>query len=343
MPPKQFLVVYPDTYGNAHDADVLSASLKQAFPDCSVASLPMRAHLYADYRSDVSALCPSPKGGTYDALFLIEHARLNPPFFNPGFARRIIYVPHVEWVMPVDEENLSLGLIDTVLAKNDYTRSILETLPCMKKVKRVVISGWTSRDPGLSCDPWNVARFDRFLHARGVSHLKQTDVVVETWRRHPEWPQLLVTAYTRDPISFAEPLSYGPNISVILRRQTAEELTALLESHGVHIMPSRAESFGHALNEARSVGALLVTTDAPPMNNLVEPGRTGVLVKAERAMGEPHFRSKMFPVKPADFETAISSVLDMPLPQRVEMGRRARTAFEVERAAFHRAIASLEL
>jgi hypothetical protein len=48
---------------------------------------------------------------------------------------------------------------------------------------------------------------------------------------------------------------------------------------GVQICTSERESFGHCLNEARAAGALVISTDHPPMNELVQDGVSGVLVK----------------------------------------------------------------
>jgi multisubunit Na+/H+ antiporter MnhB subunit len=44
---------------------------------------------------------------------------------------------------------------------------------------------------------------------------------------------------------------------------------------------SEREGFGHYINEARAVGAFVISTDHPPMNELVTPER-GALVKPTR-------------------------------------------------------------
>lgn len=342
MPGRRYLIVHHATIGNAHDAEVLAAALARVAPGAEIATASLPAWFNRDYRADAHDLVPAARGG-WDALFLLETARLNRPLFDPGFARRYVYVPYVEWLNEDDEAVLALGLIDTVIYKNEFTRSRLEALPCMARVPVRAVTGWTSRDPGLPANPWEEVRFDRFLHARGVSHMKQTDVVVEAWQRHPEWPPLTVTAYVRDPLSFAAPLKIAPNITVVLRRQSEAEMKATIETHGVHVMPSLAESFGHALNEARAAGALLVTTGAPPMSDLVVSGESGMLVAADPANAVPHFRSTAFPVTVEAVEEAVEAVVTLPLKARVGMGRAARAAYERGRDDFHRAIAALEL
>lgn len=56
------------------------------------------------------------------------------------------------------------------------------------------------------------------------------------------------------------------------------ELSSLLLSHPLHVMPSEREGFGHTINEGRAAGALLVVPDHPPMNELVPPG-VGVMIQ----------------------------------------------------------------
>ena len=37
-----------------------------------------------------------------------------------------------------------------------------------------------------------------------------------------------------------------------------------------HVCPSKYEGFGHYINEAKSMGAIIITTDAEPMTELVD-------------------------------------------------------------------------
>lgn len=55
----------------------------------------------------------------------------------------------------------------------------------------------------------------------------------------------------------------------------------------VHVCPSSREGFGHYINEARSVGALVVTIAAGPMNELVQDGKSGVVAPVARLPPRP--------------------------------------------------------
>lgn len=57
-------------------------------------------------------------------------------------------------------------------------------------------------------------------------------------------------------------------------------VTAVQAEHPIHVCASEREGFGHYINEARAAGALVVSTDHPPMNELITPG-----VKRECRLG----------------------------------------------------------
>jgi hypothetical protein len=67
------------------------------------------------------------------------------------------------------------------------------------------------------------------------------------------------------------------NIDLRVGYLTDGELRALQIESAFHICMSRAEGWGHYLVEALSVGAVTVSVDAAPMNELVTAER-GVLV-----------------------------------------------------------------
>jgi glycosyltransferase involved in cell wall biosynthesis len=55
------------------------------------------------------------------------------------------------------------------------------------------------------------------------------------------------------------------------------QLRQLQNSHLFHLCLSETDAWGHYLVEALGVGAITLTTDAPPMNELISPDR-GLLV-----------------------------------------------------------------
>lgn len=75
------------------------------------------------------------------------------------------------------------------------------------------------------------------------------------------------------------PIHAGPNWPLF---EPVDHITLaeLQLSHGVHICPSEREGFGHYINEARAASALVITTNHPPMNELITAA-TGVLIPAQ--------------------------------------------------------------
>jgi glycosyltransferase involved in cell wall biosynthesis len=167
---------------------------------------------------------------------------------------------------------------------------------------------------------------------RGVSRQKGTEFVLDAWHQNPKFPPLDLVA--RDWVGPFPVKSFG-NVRVH-QRMNEGALRALQRTRGIHVYPSFAEGFGHALNEARAVGAVLITTDGPPMSDLVRDGDTGFLVpvRPERIRRFGTGPSMAFPVTPDDLAETVRRALQMNLDDRREMGRRAREAFLSDRAAF---------
>jgi glycosyltransferase involved in cell wall biosynthesis len=137
------------------------------------------------------------------------------------------------------------------------------------------------------------------IHVKGKSGLKQTKVVLDCWAQHPEFPTLVVVGKaSKEELSpsarAAQNIIYYPPLpredgkleagSVELLIEP-DRLRALQTAAGIHLCPSVREGFGHYLNEARAVGALVVTVDHPPMNELVSRD-SGLLVPTVFTMSE---------------------------------------------------------
>jgi len=176
--------------------------------------------------------------------------------------------------------------------------------------------------------------YDRFLHLAGGSALKGTDTLLEAWARHPEWPTLTLLMHRKGAI----PATLPENVDLIDRYLPDQELQALQNRCGVHLCPSRSEGWGHYIGEALSCGAVTVTTDGPPMNELVGPDR-GVLVPWERS--EPRKLGTNFMVGPEALERAVEELLARPVEEKVRLGAAARSWFEENDARFRARIREL--
>jgi glycosyltransferase involved in cell wall biosynthesis len=121
------------------------------------------------------------------------------------------------------------------------------------------------------------------------------------------------------------------NFKWINERLSLDEMSSLLQNKGVHVCPSLAEGFGHYLNEARASGALVITTDMPPMNELVRP-EAGVLVPCSKMYLEfnPETDRSIHrcEVSAQDMYSAYLIVSQMSLEEKKERGCRLRKAYE---------------
>ena len=101
--------------------------------------------------------------------------------------------------------------------------------------------------------------------------------------------------------------------------------------------PSNAEGFGHALNETRISGSVLVTTQGLPMSDLVTDG-TGFLIPVDKADIHPFRRSLKFQVRAAAVADTIRQVLATSITRLARQGRAARERYVRDSRAFDAAI-----
>jgi len=232
------------------------------------------------------------------------------------FARRNVIAPNQEWFLPQWIKHL--GKFALVLAKTRYAEQRFRRMGC-----RTEFVSFTSQDRRSD----GIARsFSRFLHVCSNPH-KGTKRLLEIWERHPEWPTLTAVVNRA-----GERLSTrAPNISLITTYLPLAELRKLQNSHGVHVCCSEAEGFGHYIAEAMSTEAVTITTDAPPMNELIDCSR-GVLVSYSHST--PRNLSQAYEFDSSAFENVIGSLPTMPTATKKALGRNARVWYEDNDAFF---------
>jgi len=237
-----------------------------------------------------------------------------------GLARRNLLMPNPEWFRP--HYRPQLPRFDALLCKTRHAAAIFAALGC--RTRHV---GFTSDDRMDS----NVPRERRFLHLAGRSPVKGTEAVLAAWRRHPEWPTLVVVQNRRN----ARPGASADNIDHRVGHVADAELRRLQNACRFHICPSEAEGFGHSLAEALGVGAINITTDGEPMNELVTASH-GVLVPPAR-IGELGLARRFF-VDPEGVEQAVERALRLDAATVAAMSAGARAAYEALDTGFRQAL-----
>lgn len=253
----------------------------------------------------------------WDVNLMLERVR---PEYLPT-ARRNVLIPHPEWF---DERDRAwLPRLDRVFALTRHAVPIFESLGL-----RVDYTGFTSED---RLDA-SVPRERAFFHLAGRSSNKGTDTLLVTWRKHPEWPRLTVLQSPR----VTRALVSAPNVAHRADYIPDDELKRIQNAHRFHLCPSETEGFGHYLVEAMGVGAVVVTLDAPPMNEMITPER-GALVPFSRT-GRQSLATTYF-YDEAALEAAIERLLATPDAELERMGAVARAWFEDNDRAFRSHVA----
>jgi len=224
-------------------------------------------------------------------------------------ARHNLLMPNPEWFLP--KWQAWLPRFERVLCKTHHAEDIFGALGC-----KTVYTGFTSED---RLDA-SVVREDSFFHLAGRSTAKGTDVLLATWRQHPEWPRLTVVQHPK----VATPGAPCANIEHRIDYLDGAALRQLQNAHRFHLCPSEAEGFGHYLVEAMGIGAVVLATDSAPMNELVTPQR-GVLIPVAKTRREGIVDHAL--VDRSGIEQAVERALALTAAERIAMGEAARRFF----------------
>jgi glycosyltransferase involved in cell wall biosynthesis len=333
------LMVHEPTVGMHHDAVCLAKALRKIEPGIRVHSLDIPWNPNLDYECPLQLPKEVSSAAPFDAVFLFEHLYGNPPLRAPAFARRRIFIPNLEWILPQDEIEILIRKPDAILYKNRFSRDMCERIPGFNDVPVRELTGWTSWDFRQAGKVSAKKDFHSFLHVKGLSDQKQTSLVLGAWLENPDFPRLTIIATMHDSFHIPVPLRAAHNVEIVFRKIPPDELRGYQEAHGVHIYPSVLEGFGHSLNEARICESVLVTTDGPPMNDLVAHGQTGFLIPVQHTAAVR--RSISYEIEQAALTRTVRSTLGMSEEQLSRVGAQARKAYLADNHSFNTRIAEI--
>jgi len=246
-------------------------------------------------------------------------------------ARKVL-VPNPEWFSWHDE--WALPLMDLIACK---TRSAEQRFA--QAGLPTFLLGFTSPDrsgtgaPGVPDSKGNRPPLSRTtLHVASGGIQKGTAELLAVWRRHPEWPELIVLAGRA-----RTDLEGASNIRILSEWISDTDLEQLMRSCPIHACCSIAEGFGHTILESMSCGALVLTTDLEPMNELVDEGR-GLLVPPHSI--EPMNWGRQAVLDPEALEAGIEKALSMSEEELRDRGRNARAWYLDNDRDFHERLAA---
>ncbi|GMF52316.1 unnamed protein product [Phytophthora fragariaefolia] len=122
-----------------------------------------------------------------------------------------------------------------------------------------------------------------FLHTAGKSIQKGTRQVLDCWLEQPKFPPLDFYVdqelYNSSFSDYEMRIRDSNNVRLHTGGLSARDFGRVIAQGRYFLCPSTMEGYGHYINQARSSNAFIITTDAPPMNELITPS-SGALVRA---------------------------------------------------------------
>lgn len=186
--------------------------------------------------------------------------------------------------------------------------------------------------------------------------------MLECWLSRPDFPTLELfiddVGYQERHNDTHEQVTNASNIVLLNRRMLPLEFGKAIAESSFFLCPSIMEGYGHYINQARAASGMIITTDAAPMNELVEDGVSGVLVSATTyrdsnqflggASKKKHALQKVpgmvANVKTEEICRAVERVVfRTSVAQREAMARRAREEYHADTAFFAREMLRLRV
>jgi glycosyltransferase involved in cell wall biosynthesis len=314
-------ICFHDTKGLYNDAMVLKKAIETKYTNSNIT-----LHTYPElciYRNIIHPTIGTTKKQNYQ--FFIEH-------IHQGlltYGNMNIFVPNIEFISTNDINLLSS--INMIVAKTEHSYNVLTKIHPTSDIE---YWGWTSLDRFEYDSNRNL---NEFLHVKGCSRFKNTQLLIDLWLKHPEWPLLNVmnygdvrqNGYVELNVPYVKVVS---NIRLFQRDVPETELSTIMNRCGVHVCPSEQEGFGHYINEGRSCGAIIVTTNAKPMNELVDD-TNGVLIDVHRLKSINYGLNAT--IHEHELESSIKKILQMSKKEKYEKSEGSRKKFEKENQLFN--------
>ncbi len=221
------------------------------------------------------------------------------------YAKKNYFIPNPEWYL---SHWTILSGIDLVLCRTKEVQRIFNIFNV--KTHYIAFTSLDRFNPAIEKD------FGKILHLKGKSIAKGTSTIIDLWKTCYYFPTLDLVGH-----DFVGPVC--ANIHYYSNYLTEKALLNLTNQCGIHLCPSETEGFGHYIMEAMSASAVVVTTDAPPMNEFI---------KDKRCLVQYHKKSRTnlatcYYVDPLELQLTITTLLDLPDEELQKIGELNRANY----------------
>jgi hypothetical protein len=193
-----------------------------------------------------------------------------------------------------------LDRVDYILAKNEYTKTILENYVDKSKIVHI---GWKTQDKHIFSQE---KTFDDYLFVLGQSNFRHIKPVLESWK--PEYPKLNVLSGKNFFNNKIVEKKEQENINYIEEYQVTKEYLKLINSKGVHICLTSCSSFGNTLHDCITSKGVPIVLDCPPFREYVTNQDTGFMVKQKKKKKLKNSLGSEFTIDVEDFTNVIEKV-----------------------------------
>ncbi|MBA3602215.1 MAG: glycosyltransferase [Parachlamydiaceae bacterium] len=223
------------------------------------------------------------------------------------------FIPNPEWMW----DNLYyLNAIDLILCRTHEVDRIFT-----KQGMKTFYIGFSSPDHYIESIKKD---YNSFLHLAGTSSQKGTYPIIKAWKQNPKFPHLTT-------VRFADPeVSVPINVTWITDWMPESQLRALQNKCGIHLCVSETEGYGHSLVEAMATKAIVITTNAPPMNEFITDPRCLVTSKIRSSQG----LATNYHVDGKAIEKTIKKILKLSPEELEEIGCKNRERYLQYRPEF---------
>jgi glycosyltransferase involved in cell wall biosynthesis len=230
-----------------------------------------------------------------------------------------ILIPNPEWWWDMRQ----ISKFDYILTKTiDATRIFKKYHPCTSYI------GFTSRDmldDNIKKDRW-------YLHSAGKSSAKGSDIVYNTWCENRDLRTLIFMKHG----DYQQYTAQIDNIAPCFGRMEDVNYKKLFNRCRYHVCPSLYEGYGHYIWEAMSAKAVVLTTDAPPMNEFIHDRKCLVRVASSgKKNGRDNANLGMFYRVNSTYLGQVAAMIDTQSDDQLdEIGRNNRAKWEMSDKVF---------